>query len=104
MKLHFWRRLSLTLITAAIAVSAHATDTTTETEKAILVRIAAELEYLQGLAAKAQAMADPSARVRFSYPTLLRDLEEIQASIERHAAQPRRTPRQIPSLEKRYSK
>ena len=104
MKRRFLVRSWLLAIMALFATTAHATDATTESERAILIRIAAELEYLQSLATKAQASADQGARVQFDYPAFFNDLKEIQSSVERHAAQPQRTPRQIAPLKKRYSK
>lgn len=79
-----------------------ARDATTEEERAILIRMAGELEYLQELAQKASTSADPNARIVFDYSALSADLAEIQRAIEQHAMKPNRSPRSVKSLSKRY--
>lgn len=75
------------------------TDTTTEAEKRILIKIAQELSHLDDLASKASANADPAARVTLDYVALRHDLQEIKRALEAHINKPSRSPRTIKPLE-----
>jgi RAQPRD family integrative conjugative element protein len=102
MKTPFWLHLIGIAAGACIATNTFATDAATETERQLLIRIAAEIEYVKALANTAQAASDPARRIQFNYADLISDLQEIQAAVERHADQPQRTPRAIPQIQKRY--
>jgi len=79
-------------------------DATTEEERAVLIRMSSEVNYLRELSASAKASSDDNARVKFDYSALEADLSEIQRAIEQHAMKPNRSPRKFPLLKKRYAK
>lgn len=95
--------LAITLL-CGCATSGHAGDATTEEERALLIQIAAELEYVQQLAAKAQTASNSDARTRFDYAAFIADLREQQSSTMRHAEKPNRSPRGVNPLTKRYER
>lgn len=103
MKLPFWSQLVGVVTGACMAANTFATDTATEAERQLLIRIAVELEYVQALATTAHAASDPAARIQFNYTDLISDLKEMQAAVERHAEQPQRTPRSITPMKMRYT-
>ncbi|MCR6651432.1 MAG: RAQPRD family integrative conjugative element protein [Cellvibrionaceae bacterium] len=103
MKIKFLSRLVGIFAGTWIAATASATDTTTEAERQLLVRIAVELEYVQALANTALSASDPDRRIQFNYAALISDLQEIQAAVERHADQPQRTPRILTPVKKHYT-
>lgn len=98
MTFHLSRFWAAVIILATLATRVDATDSATEVERQLLVRIAMELEYLKSLAGKAQAASEPARRVRFDYDALISDLSEIQGAIERHAERPQHSPRSVAPL------
>ncbi len=87
------RSLAAVLALAA-AATAQADD---DSEREALARIEHELQQLQRLVAEAQQNADPSARVRFRYDWLSRDLELVRRGVVEHLDAPRQ-PRPVPPL------
>ena len=55
-------------------------------EQRTLSRLATELRFVLNLVRESQAQADPDARIRFDYGLLIRDLRNMIAGIEAHAA------------------
>jgi len=68
-----------------------------DSEREALARIAQELQRLQGQVAQAAKGADTSARVKFRYDWLEKDLELVQRGVTDHLDAPRQ-PRPIPPL------
>lgn len=66
-------------------------------EREALARIAHELQRLQVQVAEAARGADTSARVRFRYDWLEKDLELMQRGVTDHLDAPRQ-PRPVPPL------
>lgn len=86
------------------APSALAGDSASETERALLIKAASELEYVKALLSKAEMARNKKSRIVADYPNLNADLSEIQAAIERHANTPKRSPRKVNPLTKRYTR
>ena len=70
-------------------------------ERENLARIQHELRLLRAQVASAGEVADATARVRFRYDWLARDLDLIAASIDEHLDAPRQ-PRTVPPLRGDY--
>lgn len=92
----FMLSFAITLITAQPVL---AVDTTTETEKRYLIKIANELAYLQALTEKAKKVADLNARITLDYVALEHDLREIRRALEMHVNAPSRSPRKSEQLQ-----
>lgn len=73
-----------------------------ESEARYLISIVNEIENLKALAQKSADRADGSQRVHFNYSALQHDLEEIQRAIEKHVAEPSRSPRTLNSISANY--
>lgn len=101
MKLIVYPLASLAIV---FACQLHAQDAATETERRLLFSVATELEVLQTQLSRAQAAANPDARIQLDYETLSADLQEIRRALERHASTPSRSPRRFLPLRKSYSK
>lgn len=74
----------------------------TDGEREALVRLAHEIEALAPLVAKAEAQAEPDARIRFRYEWLRQDLERVRAGIQAHIDAPRAEPRKVEPLRGDY--
>jgi RAQPRD family integrative conjugative element protein len=72
-----------------------------DSERERLAVISHELLVLQQLVSQAQQGASTSARVRFSYADLLRELGLIRAGVDQHLEDPRK-PRVVPPLRGDY--
>ncbi|BCD97763.1 RAQPRD family integrative conjugative element protein [Marinagarivorans cellulosilyticus] len=99
------------LIAACIAIplslgvpSAIASDNASESERALLIKAASELEYIKSLLAKAEQARNKKSRIRADYANIDADLTEIQTAIERHANTPKRSPRRVNPLKKHYTR
>lgn len=68
-----------------------------DTERESLARIAQELQRLQSQVAQAATTADSSARVKFRYDWLEKDLELVLRGVTDHLDAPRQ-PRPVPPL------
>ena len=66
-------------------------------EREALARIAHELQRLQAEVAQAAKTADSTARVKFRYDWLAKDLELVQRGVTDHLDAPRQ-PRPVPPL------
>ncbi len=82
---------SLLLVTASVV---HADP---DSERESLARIAQELRRLQVQVAQAARTADTSARVKFRYDWLEKDLELVLRGVTDHLDAPRQ-PRPVPPL------
>lgn len=71
-------------------------------ERAALAQLAHELDALSPLIKKAQAQANPDARIRFQYTWLNADLEQMETGIREHINAPRTYPRSFPPLKGDY--
>lgn len=71
-------------------------------EREALARLAHEIEALAPLVAKAEAQAEPDARIRFRYEWLRQDLERVRAGIQAHIDAPRAEPRKVEPLRGDY--
>ena len=71
-------------------------------EREALARLAHEIEALVPLVAKAEAQAEPDARIRFRYEWLRQDLERVRAGIQAHIDAPRAEPRKVEPLRGDY--
>ena len=71
-------------------------------ERTALAQLAHELDGLATLIKKAQAQANPDARIRFQYAWLNDDLEQIKIGIRLHINAPRTQPRTFPPLKGDY--
>jgi RAQPRD family integrative conjugative element protein len=74
-------------------------DTTTESERRYLIKVANEIAHLEQLTQKAEAYADPDARVTLDYVALKRDLAEMRRALESHLRKPSRSPRKLEPLQ-----
>lgn len=83
---------SLTLLLAVGTVRADA-----DSEREALARIAHELQRLQVEVAQAAKTADSTARVKFRYDWLAKDLELVQRGVTDHLDASRQ-PRPVPPL------
>jgi RAQPRD family integrative conjugative element protein len=68
-----------------------------DSEREALARIAQELQRLQAQVAQAAKGADTSARIKFRYDWLEKDLELVQRGVTDHLDAPRQ-PRPVPPL------
>ncbi|WP_018871510.1 MULTISPECIES: RAQPRD family integrative conjugative element protein [unclassified Thioalkalivibrio] len=73
-----------------------------DAERESLSRLAHEIQALHALVDRAEAHADPDARIRFQYDWLRHDLERVQAGIEEHLRAPRAQPRRVEPLSGDY--
>ena len=74
-------------------------DTTTESERRYLIKVAHEIAYIEQLTQQAEAHADPDARVTLDYVALKNDLAEMRRALEAHIKKPSRSPRNIDPLQ-----
>lgn len=89
-----WRAATVALLWLMAASTAHADA---DSEREALARIAQELQRLQGQVAQAATTADTSARVKFRYDWLEKDLELMLRGVTDHLDAPRQ-PRPVPPL------
>lgn len=85
----------MTVVTQAIADA--------DGERDALARLAHEIETLVPLIAKAEAQADPDARIRFQCEWLRQDLDRARAGIQAHIDVPRAEPRKVEPLRGDYN-
>lgn len=71
-------------------------------EREYLAMIAHEIDALEPLIENAEAHADRSARIRFRYDWLRRDLKRIREGLMEHATADQAAPRQYPPLRGDY--
>ena len=88
------RTLCASLLMLLVAASARADA---DSERESLARIAQELRRLQTQVADASRHADTSARVKFRYDWLEKDLELVLRGVTDHLDAPRQ-PRPVPPL------
>lgn len=93
------RTLSTILV---LGVFATGTAAASEEERAYLVRIAHEIDALAPLIDTAEAHADRSARIRFRYDWLRRDLQRIREGLMEHATADQAEPRRYPPVRGDY--
>ena len=89
---------SVPIVAVLYAAGAHAD---TDAEREALARIAHELQRVQLLVAESAKTADTSARIRFRYDWLERDLDLVLRGIADHVDAPRQ-PRPVPPLSGDY--
>ena len=89
---------------AALLGLAGATQATADAdgEREALARLAHEIEALTPLVTKAEAQANPDARIRFRYEWLRQDLERVRTGIQAHIDAPRAEPRKVEPLRGDY--
>jgi RAQPRD family integrative conjugative element protein len=90
----FRRAAPIAMLLMLIAGAARAD---TDSERESLARIAQELQRLQDQVAQAAKAADTSARVKFRYDWLEKDLELVLRGVTDHLDAPRQ-PRPVPPL------
>ena len=88
------------LFTLALLVGQAIADA--DGERETLARLAHEIETLAPLVTRAEAQADPDARIHFRYDWLRQDLERVRAGIQAHIDAPRAEPRQVEPLRGDY--
>jgi RAQPRD family integrative conjugative element protein len=93
--------LVISLVFVAITVVSLAARADADSEREALAKISAEIERLQLVVADASKSGDPTARVKFHYDWLGRDLELMKSGIADHLDAPRQ-PRPIPPLRGDY--
>lgn len=72
---------------------------TSQIERVGLTQISGELQYLKNEVKKVSEGRRTDDVESFDYESLLRDLDAIQAAIDRHVSEPSRQPRKIAPLE-----
>jgi RAQPRD family integrative conjugative element protein len=82
---------------AMLLVAASAAGADADSEREALARIAQELQRLQVQVSQAARTADTSARVKFRYDWLEKDLEFVLRGVTDHLDAPRQ-PRPVPPL------
>ena len=92
--------LTLVCSTSMLAMASYADQ---ESEKRYLIAIVNELNNLQALAVKAEAMRSEEDRLVFDYASLERDLVLMRAAIQQHIENPSRQPRRIGALAENYT-
>lgn len=85
-----------------IAVTANQAVADADGEREALARLAHEIEALAPLVAKAEAQAEPDARIRFRYEWLRQDLDRVRSGIQAHIDAPRAEPRKVEPLRGDY--
>jgi RAQPRD family integrative conjugative element protein len=88
-------RTVLSILPLFLAVGTARADA--DSEREALARIAHELQRLQAEVAQAAKTADSTARVKFRYDWLAKDLELVQRGVTDHLDAPRQ-PRPVPPL------
>ncbi len=73
-----------------------------DTERETLMRLAQEIDALAPLVDAAEEQADKSARIRFRYDWLRRDLARIREGLIEHATADQAQPRSYPPLRGDY--
>jgi RAQPRD family integrative conjugative element protein len=71
---------------------------TGDDEKQLLIKTAAELEYVLTLIEQAESKDNKKGNVSLDYDALKRDVETIKDALKRHASRPQRTPRSIDAM------
>ncbi len=71
-------------------------------ERAVLARIAHELQVIGPMINEATSQANPDARIKFNYNWLQQDLDRIRLGIQAHIDAPRSAPRTFPPLRGDY--
>lgn len=84
-------------VATLLMLAAGATRADADSEREALARIAQELQRLQVQVAQAAKSADTSARVKFRYDWLEKDLELVLRGVADHLDAPRQ-PRPVPPL------
>lgn len=92
--------LLVILLAAATAATQAIADA--DGEREALARLTHEIDTLAPLVAKAEAQAEPDARIRFRYEWLRQDLERVRAGIQAHIDAPRAEPRKVEPLRGDY--
>lgn len=90
------------VILLGVAMAATQAIADPDGEREALARLAHEIEALAPLVAKAEAHAEPDARIRFRYEWLRQDLEQVRAGIQAHIDAPRAEPRKVEPLRGDY--
>lgn len=90
------------VILLAVATATTQAVADADGEREVLARLAHEIEALAPLVAKAEAQAEPDARIRFRYEWLRQDLERVRAGIQAHIDAPRAEPRKVEPLRGDY--
>ena len=93
-------RLAFFLASGLIIPPVAASDA--DAEREALARLVHELRLLERLVQRAEANANPDARVRFRYDWLRRDLRQVRDGIRSHIDAPRTQPRLHPPLRGDY--
>jgi RAQPRD family integrative conjugative element protein len=84
-------------VAALLMLATGAAHADADSEREALARIAQQLQRLQGQVAQAAKGADTSARVKFRYDWLEKDLELVLRGVTDHLDAPRQ-PRPVPPL------
>ena len=94
----------LLLIFISLCSSVFADSADSDNERARLAGIAKELALVERLTYESEAKAESSARVKFNYDALRRDINLMRAGIEEHVQAPRTEPRKVEPLVGDYRK
>ena len=92
----------LALVCALPLTSINVNAGTSDEEKQLLIKSAAELEYVLTLIEQAEDKDNKKGNVSVDYSALKADLTQIQEALTRHATRPKRTPRRVSPLTKNY--
>lgn len=92
-RMSFWHAT----LTALLALAMSGARADADGEREALARIAQELQRLQQQVAESASSADTTARVKFRYDWLEKDLELVLRGVTDHLDAPRQ-PRPVPPL------
>jgi RAQPRD family integrative conjugative element protein len=91
----------IALVMIAMSMSPTVSHADADNEREGLAKISAEIERLERIVANTSKAADSSARIKFRYDWLERDLALIKDGIDNHLDAPRQ-PRPVPPLKGEY--
>jgi RAQPRD family integrative conjugative element protein len=98
---HSMRVTAMAVLAVSMALFGQCAHADEEAQRERLARISYELSRLELLAADASKEQESSARTRFRFDWLIRDLAMVRRGIEDHADAPRQ-PRPVPPLRGDY--
>ena len=92
----------LILVAFAASLPVQSARADADGERAVLARIAHELQVIGPMINEATSQANPDARIKFNYNWLQQDLDRIRLGIQAHIDAPRSEPRTFPPLRGDY--
>lgn len=99
---------SSVFLTLMVSVPASASDGVSRKEKAAILQIIKELDYITDLTRKSRSFQKPLKKnkrnVGVGYEYLISDLTDMRDSLARHVNNPARTPRDFDELNLKYER